>query len=45
MKKITSPMLLDFILDFQEHWKSLLKKVNKTVSLLHKFQNIPARST
>ena len=33
-------MLLDFRLDFQEHWKSLLKKVNKTVALLRKFQNI-----
>ena len=33
-------MLLDFRLDFQEHWKSLLKKVNKTVPLLRKFQNI-----
>ena len=24
-------MLFDFRLDFQEHWKSLLKKVNKTI--------------
>ena len=37
-------MLLDFRLDFQEHWKSLLKKVNKTVTLLRKFQNILPRS-
>ena len=37
-------MLLDFRLDFQEHWKSLLKKVNKTVVLLCKFQNILLRS-
>ena len=37
-------MLLDFRLDFQEHWKSLLKKVNKTVALLRKFQNIFLRS-
>ena len=37
-------MLLDFRFDFQEHWKSLLKKVNKTVALLHKFQNILLRS-
>ena len=37
-------MLLDFRLDFQEHWKSLLKKVNKTVALLCKFQNILLRS-
>ena len=37
-------MLLDFRLDFQEHWKSLVKKVNKTVALLRKFQNIPPRS-
>ena len=37
-------MLLDFRLDFQEHWKSLLKKVNKTVALLRKFQNILPRS-
>ena len=33
-------MILDFRLDFQEHWKSLLKKVNKTVACLRKFQNI-----
>ena len=37
-------MLLDFRLYFQEHWKSLLKKVNKTVALLCKFQNILLRS-
>ena len=37
-------MLLDFRLDFQEHWKSLVKKVNKTVALLPKFQNILPRS-
>ena len=38
-------MVLDFRLDFQEHWKSLLKKVNKeTVVLLRKFQNILPRS-
>ena len=37
-------MLLYFRLDFQEHWKSLLKKVNKTVALLSKFQNILPRS-
>ena len=37
-------MLLDFRLDFQEHWKSLVKKVNKTVALLRKFQNILPRS-
>ena len=37
-------MLLDFRLDFQEHWKSLPKKVNKTVALLRKFQNILLRS-
>ena len=37
-------MLLDFRLDFQEHWKSLVKKVNKTVSLLRKFQNVLPRS-
>ena len=36
-------MLLDFRLDFQEHWKYLLKKVNKTVALLRKFQNILSR--
>ena len=33
-------MLLDFRLDFQEHWKSLLKKVHKTVAILRKFQNV-----
>ena len=27
-------ILLDFRFDFQEHWKSLLKKVNETVTLL-----------
>ena len=37
-------MLLDFKSDFQEHWKSLLRKVNKTVALLSKFQNILPRS-
>ena len=37
-------MLLDFRLDFQEHWKYLVKKVNKTVALLRKFQNILPRS-
>ena len=37
-------MLLDFRLDFQEHWKSLLKKLNKTVALLRKFQNALPRS-
>ena len=37
-------MLLDFRFDFQEHWKSLLQKVNKTVALLCKFQNILPRS-
>ena len=36
-------MLLDFRLDFQEHWKYLLKKVNKRVALLRKFQNILSR--
>ena len=33
-------MLLDFKLHFQEHCKPLLKKVNQTVALLRKFQNI-----
>ena len=37
-------MLFDFRLDFQEHWKSLVKKVNKTVAVLRKFQNIFPRS-
>ena len=35
---------MGFRLDFQEHWKSLLKKVHKTVALLCKFQNILPRS-
>ena len=35
-------MILDFKLDFQEHWKSLLKKVK--VAFLRKFQNILPRS-
>ena len=34
---------MDYRLDFQGHWKSLLKKVNKTVSLSRKFQNILPR--
>ena len=38
-------ILLDFRLDFQELWKSLLKKMKKeTVALLRKFQNILPRS-
>ena len=37
-------MLFDFRLDFQEHWKSLPIKVNTTVALLPKFQNILPRS-
>ena len=38
-------ILLDFRIDFQEHWKCLpKKKVNKTVALLHKIQNILPRS-
>ena len=37
-------MFLDFRLDFQEHWKSLLKKVNKTYINVRKFQNILPRS-
>ena len=37
-------ILLDFRLDFQEHWKSLVKKVNKTVALLRKFRKILPRS-
>ena len=36
-------MLFGFRLDFQEHWKSLLKKIKKTVALLRKFQNILPR--
>ena len=36
-------MLLDFSLDIQDHWKSLLKIVNKAVALLCKFQNILPR--
>ena len=31
---------MGFRLDFQEHWKSLLKKVHKTVAILRKFQNV-----
>ena len=37
-------ILLNFKLDFQEHCKYLLKKVNKVVALLRKFQNILPRS-
>ena len=37
-------MLLDFDLDFQEHGKSLPRKVDKTVALLRKVQNILLRS-
>ena len=36
-------MFLDSRLDFQEHLKSILNKVNKTIALLHKFQNILPR--
>ena len=35
---------MDFRLGFQEHWKSLLKKVHKTVALSRKVQNILLRS-
>ena len=37
-------MLLVLKLDFHWHWKTLFKKLNKTVALLHKFQNILLRS-
>ena len=37
-------MLSKSRLDVQEHWKSLLKKVNKTVALLRKCENILPRS-
>ena len=36
-------MLLDFGLDFQQHWKSMVKKVKKTVAFLRNFQNILPR--
>ena len=36
-------MLLPSKSDFQVHYKSLLKKVNKTIALLHIFQNIIPR--
>ena len=32
--------ILDSKIDFQEHWNSLLKKVDKTAALLCKSQNI-----
>ena len=38
-------MFLDSRLDFQEHLKSILNKVNKTIALLHKFQNVLPRSS
>ena len=38
-------MHFDFRLDFQEHWKSLVKKVNFiSVALLRKFRDILPRS-
>ena len=37
-------MLLDFKLDFQEYFKSILNKANETVASLRKFQNINPRS-
>ena len=32
-------MILDFKLDFQEHFENILNKVNKTIGLLQKLQN------
>ena len=38
-------MILDTKLNFQEHIKNILTKVNKTIGLLQKLQNIfPRRS-
>ena len=37
-------MILDTKLDFQEHLKSIFSKVNKTISLLRKFNHILPRS-
>ena len=37
-------MLLDTMLDFQEHLKSILSKVNKTIGLLRKLHHISSRS-
>ena len=33
-------MILDNKLNFQEHFKNILNKVNKTIGLLRKLQNI-----
>ena len=38
-------MILDTKLNFQEHIKNLLTKVNKTVGLLQKLQNILPRGS
>ena len=36
-------MILDNKLNFQEHLQNILKKVNKTIGLLRKLQNILLR--
>ena len=37
------PMIIDIKLNFQEHFKNKLNKVNKTIGLLQKLQNILPR--
>ena len=36
-------MILDTVLNFQEHLKSMLNKISKTTGLLRKLQNILSR--
>ena len=36
-------MFLDFKLNFEEHLKTIAYKINKTIGLLHKFQNFLPR--
>ena len=38
-------VILDFQLIFEEHLSNVLAKVNKTVGLLHKLQNLLPRTT
>ena len=38
-------MIFDLKLSFDEHLKSVLKKISKTVGLLPKFQGIPPRTS
>ena len=38
-------MFLDYKLNFEEHLKTIVNKINKTIGLLRKFQNfLPTKS-